>query len=63
MSNRNALTAGAGAGAEGLATGLTTRCSWPYRGYLVKSGLVTMDGDANVMLSHPKIWAAFLGND
>ena len=31
------------------------------RGYVMDSGLITMSGDANVMLSDPKVRAAYLG--
>jgi branched-chain amino acid transport system ATP-binding protein len=31
------------------------------RGYVMESGLITMDGDAKVMLSDPKVRAAYLG--
>jgi branched-chain amino acid transport system ATP-binding protein len=31
------------------------------RGYVMDSGLITMSGDAKVMLSDPKVRAAYLG--
>jgi branched-chain amino acid transport system ATP-binding protein len=31
------------------------------RGYVMESGLITMSGDAKVMLSDPKVRAAYLG--
>ncbi|MEP6825758.1 MAG: ABC transporter ATP-binding protein, partial [Ramlibacter sp.] len=31
------------------------------RGYVMESGLITMNGDAKVMLSDPKVRAAYLG--
>jgi branched-chain amino acid transport system ATP-binding protein len=32
-----------------------------HRGYVMESGLITMSGDAKVMLSDPKVRAAYLG--
>jgi branched-chain amino acid transport system ATP-binding protein len=31
------------------------------RGYVMESGLITMDGDAKVLLDDPKVRAAYLG--
>jgi branched-chain amino acid transport system ATP-binding protein len=31
------------------------------RGYVMESGIVTMTGDAHVMLNDPKVRAAYLG--
>ncbi|MFZ4480721.1 MAG: ABC transporter ATP-binding protein, partial [Rhodoferax sp.] len=31
------------------------------RGYVMESGLVTMSGDAKIMLKDPKVRAAYLG--
>ncbi|MNG38817.1 High-affinity branched-chain amino acid transport ATP-binding protein LivF [compost metagenome] len=31
------------------------------RGYVMESGLITMSGDAKVMLNDPKVRAAYLG--